>query len=63
MWMLGSEPQVLCKSSLHSISEPCLLRPRSIVIQAHAGKSYCLYFIDKVLNVPEVKPSVYSHIK
>jgi hypothetical protein len=63
MWVLGSEPQVLCKSSLPSISEPPLQQPHLIVIAAHGGKSYCLSFIDKILNIPEVKSSVYSHVK
>ena len=57
MGVLGSEPQVLCKSSFHSISEPSLLCPHLIVIQAYDGKNYYLSFIDKVLNVPEVKSS------
>lgn len=63
MWVLGSEPQVLCKSSLPSVSEPPLQQPHLIVIQAHGGKSYRLSFRDKILNIPEVKSSVHSHVK
>lgn len=63
MWVLGSECQVLCKSSLHSVSEPSLQSPHLIVIQACGGKSHSLSFIDKVLDIPDVKSSVYSHVK